>query len=74
MEAFLLVRGGDVVAVAPPRLEPYLAQVLFCEGGARTGEPSFLQVLREDDLAVLTINANWVIDRLSPAAASAGTQ
>ena len=66
MEVFLLVQVGDVVAVAPPRLEPYLAQVLFCEGGARTGEPSFLQVLREDDLAVLTINANWVIDRISP--------
>ena len=68
MEVFLLVQVGDVVAVAPPRLEPYLAQVLVCEGGARTGEPSFLQVLREDDLAVLTINANWVIDRISPGA------
>ena len=29
---------------------------------------TLLQVLREDDLAVLTINANWVIDRISPGA------
>jgi hypothetical protein len=39
--------------------------VICCEGGARTAEPSLLQVLREDDLAVITVNADWVIDRLA---------
>jgi len=62
---FLAVRVGDVVAVAPPRQQPFLAQVICCEGGARTAEPSLLQVLREDDLAVLTVNADWVIDLLA---------
>ncbi|WP_341879198.1 DUF3104 domain-containing protein [Synechococcus sp. UW140] len=61
---FLAVRVGDVVAVAPPRQQVFLAQVICCEGGARTAEPSLLQVLREDDLAVITVNADWVIDRL----------
>lgn len=62
---FLAVRVGDVVAVAPPRQQVFLAQVICCEGGARTAEPSLLQVLREDDLAVITVNADWVIDRLT---------
>ena len=62
---FLAVRVGDVVAVAPPRQQVFLAQVISCEGGARTAEPSLLQVLREDDLAVITVNAEWVIDRLA---------
>jgi hypothetical protein len=62
---FLAVRVGDVVAVAPPRQQVFLAQVISCEGGARTAEPSLLQVLREDDLAVITVNADWVIDRLA---------
>jgi hypothetical protein len=62
---FLAVRLGDVVAVAPPRQQVFLAQVICCEGGARTAEPSLLQVLREDDLAVITVNADWVIDRLA---------
>jgi hypothetical protein len=61
----LAVRLGDVVAVAPPRQQVFLAQVICCEGGARTAEPSLLQVLREDDLAVITVNADWVIDRLA---------
>ena len=62
---FLAVRVGDVVAVAPPRQQVFLAQVISWEGGARTAEPSLLQVLREDDLAVITVNAEWVIDRLA---------
>jgi hypothetical protein len=62
---FLAVRLGIVVAVAPPRQQVFLAQVICCEGGARTAEPSLLQVLREDDLAVITVNADWVIDRLA---------
>jgi hypothetical protein len=61
---FLSVAVGDVVAVASPRQPPYLAQVICCEGGARSGHPSFLQVVREDDLAVLTIQADWVLERL----------
>lgn len=61
---FLLVRVGDVVAVAAPHQSPYLARVICCEGGARSPEPSLLQVVRDGDLAVLTINADWVLDRL----------
>ena len=66
--AFLLVGVGDVVAVAAPRQPPYLARVICCEGGARSAEPSLLQVVRDGDLAVLTINADWVLDRLPGAA------
>ena len=62
---FLAVGRGDVVAVAPPRQEPFLAQVIGLEGGARTGHPSFLHVLREQDLAVLIIQADWVVDRIA---------
>jgi hypothetical protein len=62
--AFLLVNVGDVVAVAAPRQPPYLARVICCEGGARSAEPSLLQVVRDGDLAVLTINADWVLERL----------
>ena len=62
--AFLLVGVGDVVAVAAPRQPPYLARVICCEGGARSAEPSLLQVVRDGDLAVLTINADWVLERL----------
>ncbi|OUT74615.1 MAG: hypothetical protein CBB79_01965 [Synechococcus sp. TMED19] len=61
---FLFVAVGDVVAVASPSQPAYLAQVIFCEGGARSAHPSFLQVVREDDLAVLTIQADWVVARL----------
>ena len=61
---FLRVEVGDVVAVAAPRCPPYLARVICCEGGARSAEPSLLQVVRDGDLAVLTINADWVLDRL----------
>lgn len=61
---FLQVEVGDVVAVAAPRRPPFLARVICCEGGARSAEPSLLQVVRDDDLAVLTINADWVLERL----------
>ena len=64
VEAFLLINVGDVVAVAAPRQPPYLARVICCEGGARSAEPSLLQVVRDGDLAVLTINADWVLERL----------
>jgi hypothetical protein len=64
-QLFLAVGRGDVVAVAPPRQEPFLAQVIGLEGGARSGHPSFLHVLREHDLALLIIQANWVVDRIA---------
>ena len=43
---FLNVQVGDVVAVNQPNEKPYLAQVLFVEGGARTSDPNFLQFCR----------------------------
>ena len=61
---FLSVAVGDVVVVGSPSQPAYLAQVIFCEGGARSAHPSFLQVVREDDLAVLTIKADWILERL----------
>ena len=61
---FLNVQVGDVVAVNQPGQKPYLAQVLYVEGGARFSDPNFLQVVREDDCAVLSICPSWVTDRL----------
>jgi len=53
---FLSVQVGDVVAVNQPGEKPYLAQVLFVEGGAnKTADPNFLQVCREPGRAVISI-------------------
>ena len=61
---FLDVEVGDVVAVNPPHAAAYLAEVIYVEGGARFSDPNFLQVVREDDCAVLSICPSWVTDRL----------
>ena len=45
----------------------FLTEMLHVEGGARTGHPSYVQVIREDDLAILTINPDWVTARCAPA-------
>ena len=61
---WLQIRPGDVVAVQPPHQSPWLGQVLYVEGGARTEPPNYAQVMREDDLAVVSIHPDWVLDRL----------
>ena len=58
------VEVGDGVAVHPPCAASYLAEVIYVEGGARFSDPNFLQVVREDDCAVLSICPSWVTDRL----------
>jgi len=60
---FLCIQPGDVVWVEPPAAPAYLASVLYVEGGARSAHPSYAQVVREDDLAVLTIQPDWVSQR-----------
>ena len=49
------VEVGDGVAVHPPCAASYLAEVIYGEGGARFSDPNFLQVVREDDCAVISI-------------------
>ena len=61
---FLNVQVGDVVAVNQPGQKPYLAQVLYVEGGARFSDPNFLQVYREPDCAVMNICPSWITGRL----------
>lgn len=61
MTDFLLIRPGDVVAVSMPDEEPFLGEVLHVEGGARTGHPSYAQVIREDDLAIAKGLLPWKI-------------
>ena len=61
---FLDVEVGDVVAVNQPNEKPYLAQVLYVEGGARFSDPNFLQVVREPDCAVMNICPSWITNRL----------
>ena len=38
--------------------------VLYVEGGARTADPYFLQVVRESDSAAMNICASWITERL----------
>ena len=61
---FLNVQVGDVVAVNQSGQNPYLAQVLYVEGGARFSDPNFLQVCREPDCAVMNICPSWITQRL----------
>ena len=49
------VEVGDGVAVHPPCAASYLAEVIYAEGGARFSDQNFLQVVREDDCAVISI-------------------
>ena len=58
------LKVGDVVAVRQPGQEPWLGSVLFVEGGARTADPYYAQVIREDDLAVIGIDPAWVEERI----------
>ena len=60
---FLKIETGDVVAVEMPNQKPFIGQVLYVEGGARFSDPNFLQVIREDDCAVLSICPSWVTAR-----------
>ena len=64
---FLNLKAGDVVAVRQPPHDPWLGTVLFVEGGARTADPYYAQVIREDDLAVIGIDPAWVVERLPKA-------
>lgn len=64
---FLNLSVGDVVAVSQPKQETWLGTVMFVEGGARTADPYYAQVIREDDLAVIGIDPAWVVERLPKA-------
>ena len=61
---FPCVQVGDVVAVNQPGENPYLTKVLHAEGGARTADPNFLQVVREPDCAVMNICPSWITSRI----------
>jgi hypothetical protein len=61
---FLPIQIGDLVAVQPPRQEPFIGQVLYVEAEASTQQPSNAQVIREDNMAIVSINPGWVLDRV----------
>ena len=61
---FVPIEIGDLVAVQPPRQEPFIGQVLYVEGGASSEHPHNAQVIREDTMAIVSINPGWVLDRV----------
>jgi hypothetical protein len=61
---FLPIQIGDLVAVKPPRQEPFIGQVLYVEAEASSQQPSNAQVIREDNMAIVSINPGWVLDRV----------
>ena len=60
----LEIKPGDCVAVQPPHQTPWLGQVLYVEAGGRTADPNFAQVIRDKDLAVISICPSWILDRI----------
>ena len=61
---FVPIQIGDLVAIQPPRQQPFIGQVLDIEGGASTQHPHNAQVIREDDMTIVSINPDWVLDRV----------
>jgi len=60
----LEIKPGDCVAVQPPHQRPWLGQVLYVEAGSRMTDRNFAQVIRDDDLAVISICPSWILDRI----------
>ena len=60
----LKIKPGDCVAVQPPHQTPWLGQVLYINAGSRVANQNFVQVIRDQDLAVISISPNWVMDRI----------
>ena len=56
--------GYGVAVKGPSDKATYLAQVIYVEGGARTADPNFLQVVREPDCAVMNTCPSWITHRL----------
>ena len=61
---FVPIEIGDLVAVQPPRKEPFIGQVLYVESASSSQHPSDAQVIREDTMAIVSINPGWVLDRV----------
>jgi len=61
---FVPIEIGDLVAVQPPRQEPFIGQVLYVEGGVSSEHSDHAQVIREDTVAIVSINPGWVLDRV----------
>ena len=59
---FLEIKPGDCVAVQPPRQRPWLGQVLHVDGDACFSDLNCVQVIREDDLAVIGVCPSWILD------------
>ncbi|OUW28166.1 MAG: hypothetical protein CBD29_03810 [Synechococcus sp. TMED169] len=58
------IKPGDVVAVKPPHQDPFLGQVLYVDERNSPGDSCFAQVIREEDLAIISINVEWVLERV----------
>lgn len=70
---FLAVRVGDLVAVQAPG-DWWMGQVIHAEGGARCSANSLFQIACVDSGVIRTVNADAVIDILSPrSTAASGT-
>ena len=61
---FVPIEIGDLVAVQPPRQEPFIGQVLYVDSAASSQYPHNAQVIREDTMAIVSINPGWVLDRV----------
>jgi len=82
---FLAVRVGDLVAVqtspdlacadpigADPAADWWLGQVIHAEGGARCSANSLFQIACVDTGVIRTVNADAVLDILTPAGPCSG--
>ena len=61
---FVPIQVGDLVAVQPPRQEPFIGQVLYLETDSNGLHTSNAQVIREDTMAIVSIDPGWVLDRV----------
>lgn len=61
---FVPIEIGDLVAVQPPRQEPFIGQVLYVDSASSSEYPHNAQVIREDTMAIVSINPGWVLDRV----------
>ena len=61
---FVPIQVGDLVAVQPPRQEPFIGQVLYLDADPNGQHTSNAKVIREDTMAIVSIDPGWVLDRV----------
>ena len=53
---FVPIQVGDLVAVQPPRQEPFIGKVLYLKTDSNGQHTSNAQVIREDTMAIVSID------------------